>query len=89
LARTQSPSSGIIGPNVIAICSWIHATVGGDAIDPSHQHEVIARTIGAESSTVEIDVTSRNFTVWLVNSKFNEGARAGRETEVAAIEPIV
>ncbi len=51
--------------------------------------ESIARTIGAESSTVEIHVTSRIFTVRVVNSKFNEGTTAGRENEAAAIEPIV
>jgi hypothetical protein len=49
----------------------------------------IARTIGAESSTVEIHVTGRIFTVRLVNSRFNEGTSAGRENEAAAIEPIV
>jgi hypothetical protein len=51
--------------------------------------ESITRTIGVESSTVEIHVTSRIFTVRLVNSKFNEGTAAGRENEAAAIEPIV
>ncbi len=49
----------------------------------------VARIIGAESSTVEIHVKSRIFTVRLVNSKFNEGTPAGRENEAAAIEPIV
>jgi hypothetical protein len=51
--------------------------------------ETVARTIGAQSSTIEIHATSRIFTVRLVNSKFNEGTPAGRENEAAAIEPIV
>jgi hypothetical protein len=81
----------------VALISAVVGVTHGYAqpIEPAQQalltniKQSIARTIGAESRTVEIHVTNRIFTVRLVNSKFNEGTPAGRENEAAAVEPIV